>query len=470
MRKFLSYAVLVVLVALIPRTVGAQSSKPSILLGQDHKYGVHLRSNGEAIVTSKVVFTNRSDKEQKSLTLGISGSVYELYALQQILPSECRQYSSYSNDKQDQRTCIKSVEPDYRQQYYGYYGNEVDYRQSNYSNNGNDYVFTLPNPVGAGKSGSIIISFASKSYTQTKFGNTTFDFETLKANERIQDLSVSVSFDDDIYFDGKKSKVQYAPESSSGISSLADGANANSNESLQNYVGNIGNSGVIVKKASNLAPGDTYRVKGSYATSWLALNFAKIVWVSLGLLLLIGIIFFITNRRRKPKVNAKLADQVVKDDDTQVSLQAMNASYNSAKNNKNEQHYVKIFKFKVTLVFGSFLYALISILQSGIAAALIAFVLSIALHENNGYQVSTIESFIQILGVIAGVLTLLLGLFILPILLARRKGLRYLFITVAFEVMWILIILLVLSIFVSSNPEPRYNDYNYPSPMLDIIQ
>lgn len=465
MRKLVRLLPALVLVVFMLAGGVAHAADASLLLGQNHNYSVHFRSNGEAIVSARVVFHNRDADDLKKISLSIPGSVYEVYALQQILPKTCDKYT-YSYGYNGESTCAKESDPDYTDQYYGYYQNDdVVYKKIKPDQEGEKYTFSLPTPVAEDKSGALIISYASKSYTSKNFGKLKFDFQTFKADERIQKAKVAITFDDDIYYNGKKSSVQYAPEASSGINALADSA-ATSNKSLQSYVSNIGDSGVITKNSSNLAPGDTYHVTGTYATSWMGLYGMTLFWTVFGFAaLFVAGYFFSRWRARKgrgPKNDADHQDQSstpnepspqpVQHDQMVGRMQAFPTAYKEP---------MKVLKLTVTPMFGSFLYALFSVVLTGVAGVVILVVAAVSLHGNS-YDYTGPQEFGIGLAVAAGAIAALIGLFTLPIVIARKRGLRYLFTTLVFEVVWLLVAMAVIGIFTKApDTTPTYIDDTY---------
>ncbi len=460
MRKLIRLLPALVLAVFMLAGGTASAADASLLLGQNHNYSVHFRSNGEAIVSARVVVHNRNTDDLKKVSLSIPGSVYEVYALQQILPKTCDKYT-YSYGYSGESTCAKESDPDYTEQYYGYYqDNNVVYKKLKPVQEGEKYTFSLSEAIAEDKSGAIIVSYASKSYTHKRFGKMKFDFQTFKADERIQKAKVAVTFDDDVYYNGKRSSVQYAPEASSGISALADSAGS-SNKSLQSYVGSIGDSGAIIKNSNNLAPGDTYHVTGIYASSWLGLYGTTLFWTVFGFAALFVGIYLLTRWRASRHRGAKGGggDGV----GPTISAQPQQPSQSDHTENRMrafptaQKEPVKVMWLTVTPLFASFLYALFSVVLTGLVGLGIIVLSAIAL-RNTSYDYSGPQIFGIGLAVAAGVITAIVGLFTLPIVMARKRGLRYLFTTLVFEVVWLLVTMSVIGIF-TGTPNTSTPDY-----------
>ena len=72
--------------------------------------------------------------------------------------------------------------------------------------------------------------------------------------------------DTDLLLKGKRAQVDYGTHF---VSEKAAAPQALSSRDLDRVVGKIGSYGPLVKEAKNLAPNETFIVKGEYATNWL---------------------------------------------------------------------------------------------------------------------------------------------------------------------------------------------------------
>ena len=253
---------------------GGASAQTELLFGQNHFYTVIFRGNGEAIAYAKLAITNPDEKPLTDFSFEIPKvSPTEIVIYQMKFPRECVNY----NYGDSTRPCLKYRDPDYAQQYYyyGYSNGQAEYQKIQYTKSGNLYRFTLPTPVEPYASTAIIIAYAAKGYVKESAGLYTFNFETLKVPSRIQEIRVAVDVDSDLLLKGKRASVNY---NSLGISSeRAAAPQSISSRDLDKVVGSIGSYGPIVKEAKNLAPNESFIVKGEYATNWFRLYFGSIL-------------------------------------------------------------------------------------------------------------------------------------------------------------------------------------------------
>lgn len=263
---------------------GLASAQNELLFGQNHFYTVIFRGNGEAITYAKIAVTNSDEKPLTEFAFEMSKvSPTEIVMYQMKLPQECFRYN-YSDPA---RPCLEYRDPDYAQQYYyyGYSNGQAEYQKIQYTKSGNLYRFTLPTSVEPYKSTAIIVAYAAKGYVNESLGLYKFNFETLKVSSRIQEIRVVVDVDSDLLLKGKRSSVNYNT-TGLGMSELAAPKSISSRD-LDKVVGSIGSYGPLIKEAKNLAPNESFIVKGEYAASWFRLYLSSILLV----LLIVAAIF-----------------------------------------------------------------------------------------------------------------------------------------------------------------------------------
>lgn len=262
---------------------GGALAQTELFFGQNHFYTVIFRGNGEAIIYAKLAITNPDEKPLTEFSFEVpKASPTEIVMYQMKLPQECARY----NYNYPTSPCLEYRDPGYAQQYYyyGYSNGQAEYQKIQYTKSGNLYRFTLPTPVEPYKSTAIIVAYAAKGYVSESAGLYTFNFETLKVPSRIQEVRVAVDVDSDLLLKGKRATVNYG---SLGVArERAASPQSISSRDLDTVVGNIGSYGPIVKEAKNLAPNESFIVKGEYATNWFRLYLGSIV---LTLLIVVGI-------------------------------------------------------------------------------------------------------------------------------------------------------------------------------------
>lgn len=252
---------------------GIASAQNELLFGQNHFYTVIFRGNGEAITYAKIAITNPDEKRLTEFSFEMPKvSPTEIVMYQMKLPQECVR----QNYNDPARPCLEYRDPDYAQRYYyyGYSNGQAEYQKIQYTKSGNLYRLTLPTAIEPYKSAAIIVAYAAKGYVNESLGLYEFNFETLKVPSRIQEIRVAVDVDSDLLLKGKRSSVNYNT-SRLGVNELAAPQSVSSRD-LDKVVGSIGSYGPLVKEAKNLAPNESFIVKGEYATNWFRLYFSSI--------------------------------------------------------------------------------------------------------------------------------------------------------------------------------------------------
>jgi hypothetical protein len=269
---------------------GMASAQNELLFGQNHFYTVIFRGNGEAITYAKIAITNSEEKPLTEFSFEMPRvSPSEIVMYQMKLPQECVNY----NYNDPARPCLQYRDPDYAQQYYyyGYSNGKAEYQKIQYTKSGNLYRFTLPTPVEPYKSTAIIVAYAAKGYVNESLGLYKFNFETLKVPSRIQEIRVAVDVDSDLLLKGKRSSVNYNT-TGLGVSELSAPQSVSSRD-LDKIVGSIGSYGPLVKEAKNLAPNESFIVKGEYATNWFRLYFSSILLTILIIVAIFAGVYFL---------------------------------------------------------------------------------------------------------------------------------------------------------------------------------
>jgi len=262
-------------------------AQDELLFGQKHFYTVIFRGNGEAIVYGKLVLNNPNEEPLTDFSFEIPKvSPSELVLYQMKLPLECVRYDY----RLPGEPCLEWREPDYAQgyYYYSYRQGRAEYQKIQYTKSGNLYRFSLPTPVEPHKSTAIIVGYAAKGYVKESLGLFNFNFETIKVPSRIEEIRVVVDVDTDLFLKGKRAEVDYGvPKGELAL------PQAISSRSLDNLVGKIGSYGPLVKEAKNLAPNESFIVKGEYAKSWFRLYLSSILIVIVVLVLIFAGFYFL---------------------------------------------------------------------------------------------------------------------------------------------------------------------------------
>lgn len=264
----------------------------SHFLGQSHFYSYVFRGNGEAVVTAKVVLANTSESEAlKETTLRFPNIDPKDFVVYQILGTgQCIRYDTPGFDQGRggyyPPTCLEYGEPDY----YGYYG-EAKYQKAEFDFKGDTLTVKLPNEIKAQKSGAFFVYFRSFGIAQKKsFGSFSYKIETLKVDDQINQLTLGINTDSDLFLKGVKGQVDYRNvQTDIAALKMAPGASeALASQAIDRFIGSVG-YGTITKSASNLAPLESYSVTGAYSKTRFGL-YAKETMIGLGIFVLVIII------------------------------------------------------------------------------------------------------------------------------------------------------------------------------------
>lgn len=270
------------------------SSDEPGFLGQQHNYSVVFRGNGEAVVSAKFAFTNKTDSDMTEMELRVPGVEPKSFSVYQvILDKRCARYEQQTYDPLTRtyslQKCAQYQDPDY----YNYWG-EAKYQKADYDYELDTLTVKLPTAISANKSGAFFIYYRTFGYAKKNvFGAFDYDFETLKVADDVRALTVGISTDSDLVLSGVEGDVNYRTdvasfdkaESGLGVAPAASAA-------MDSYVGRIG-YGQLNKQASNLAPLEGYTVNGSYAKNRFQLYAKGIVIALVTVLVFVGVGVFL---------------------------------------------------------------------------------------------------------------------------------------------------------------------------------
>ena len=269
--------------------------------GENHWYSVVFRGNGEAVVTLRVALynTNEDGTPLSKVWLRLPEIIpSDISAYQIITQGYCIRYMDrqiyegpYNPDVYNPPRCIQYSEPDYFNYYSG-----GKYQKVKYEYSGDTLVINLPTAIQPEKSGSFFVYFRSMGIAKKNLlGAYKYTFESLKTENPINSLTVGISTDSDLHLKGVKGEVDYRFDTAPAMMKMEAGGAAVSNAMIDRAVSQVG-QGTLVKNASNLAPLESYKVKGTYADSRLKL-YSKELVSGLGIILItLAVILLIINK------------------------------------------------------------------------------------------------------------------------------------------------------------------------------
>ncbi len=317
MKKIIMFLVLLSCVSSLFQPIYAQTVEKMMIaplppnssfsiLGQNHKYTVLLRGNGEAIVTAQIVFSNQTTAKISSLTYRVPRITPDNLQVYQIIRDPvCRRYLDDLPKIQLSPAIDPSINPrcaEYEYPNFDYYWDGgTKYQKATTSIKGDEFTITLPKTINPNQTGSILITFRGVGYVKkTITGALKYTFETLKVNETIEDLQVGITTDSDLFLKGVKGSISYRfTDVTTGMETAKMSAAPVASQRLDEYIPSIG-SGEITKTAKSLQPLDSYTVRGSYADARWKLYINEIFWgVIIGILFLSLIWFLIRSIMKK---------------------------------------------------------------------------------------------------------------------------------------------------------------------------
>jgi hypothetical protein len=250
----------------------ASATSSNLFFGQKHSYSVFFRGNGEGIVLARVALKNLEENSLSKFDFEVlNASTAEMVAYQQVISPTCARYDYTKNQE-----CLQYTEADYFSDYGYAYGSTTKYNKLKINQAGSNFSVEFPDAIATNSSTALIIAYSSKSYVKESVGLYKYTFETLKVNQRVSSSSVAIDVDEDLYLKDRKSTVNYGTSDSFG-KALGSSASSVASPELDSVSRNIGNYGALIKDTKNLAPNETFTVKGEYSRNWWRLYLSSIL-------------------------------------------------------------------------------------------------------------------------------------------------------------------------------------------------
>ena len=269
---------------------------PDQLSGETHNYSLVLKGNGNSVVLGRINFTNTDSEELTNYEMEFPNSQIENLVVYQEIPRPvCVEYSPVLDRTTLPPACVRYQSPTYPDPY------NSDYKKLEAAVDGNKISVTFAQKVKEASLSGLVLSFNSTKTVEKEWGKYKFSFETPKVKNTIQDAQVSITTDNkSLYLQVDKESVNYEPNPELATASLAG------SDAISKVAPMIGNGGRAFKSASNLTPGETLQVKGSYSDNLFLMNLEKIglfMLIIFGLLLVIFLLI-------KINLSGKLASLV----------------------------------------------------------------------------------------------------------------------------------------------------------------
>jgi hypothetical protein len=438
MIKKISYMVMFLL--LLTSVIGSMDMMPSYPGGSNYVtninqyYSAFFDEEGEAYVALTFDLYNADDASIDVLNVEIPGrNLILLNVLQQTNDRSCMEWSNVCDEYSDvsqtcveydyngkcvryEKPCLKMKQeclrynPGYNRQY-----KQIDVDPVKLSNS-----YTLPinfiDTVDTQETSNFMLIYKVDGYSNEVLGAKSFEFETAKFPYMSNNVRVSINVQDGLYLKGTKSSVNYLPNTFDRLE--AKGMMAN--DEMMVMGNSIRYQSGLVKNAQYLDPLESFSVKGLFSSSWLRVNFGRILWI---IVLVLGVLALIAFGTKKLFKYVKST---------------------APKTTKSEKH-----KFIVPFMSGLFTVIALTVLW------VVSFFV-IALAQNMMYDFGQVFAFILLLVNVLLTLSLLIGV---PIYNGNKFGSITGFFTMLSILAWIFVFMIVIFIGIALLSSIRYRMY-----------
>lgn len=296
----------------------------SLLFGQNQSYSAIVRSDGAVVTYAKILLNNQTgeDLAKTKFTAPEGVKLDNLEAYQVLLPERCvteenpetvknQTTPDYNYSRTYIAPCSDVEEQVFGFSQYSYYYDEspLVYKQINTAQKDSTYEVILPEPIKSGKRGAYIVAYSTKDYTKNTLGMYELEFKTLKVDQAIENIRVSVDVSNDLYTKVGKSTIsndRMDLGDSITTSSVSEGLSMK-NSSLDRLQASIGRGGVFEKTGKSLVANETFIVKGSFADAAWKLY----IWWIIGGIISLGALIFLTIFLLKKADASQHIDKVV---------------------------------------------------------------------------------------------------------------------------------------------------------------
>lgn len=252
-----------------------------ILGGQNHEYKVIFRNDGRAIVFGKLFVPNTNNESLQTIEISLPQADAEQITAYQISVTQECVASTVVNEI---ATCTKYKDVSSRDI------TNASYKKITVNDSGKEtYALHLPTATPPGMTAVILFAYSSSEYTQEFLGRTTYTFATPTVHERIEKVSVTVQTDSDLFLKGGQTTVAYNSHLSTPSFEDSSALTADSVNAIMSK-----NSGKIIREsATNLFPGESYVVTGSYSEYWWRVSFGNggLILLSVAMVIISGMLW-----------------------------------------------------------------------------------------------------------------------------------------------------------------------------------
>ncbi len=412
--------------------ISSGSSDAAPLLGNEHNYSVTVKTSGMLVVNAKIVLSNNTDTARTNFSFsGLGEMKGNPTGYQQIKGKHCKRVD-YDNKK-----CLEYEDSDYSSYSYDEgYDESSMYQPLDLKIENGELSFGLRRALAPYKATAVVLSYYLSGQTNNGlFGQRKFTFNTLQDQDLVKTAIVSVSTDADLYTKAERSSITSSGSlGTSGIQALSPAISSKAFDSAVSKIGSYGEW--MTKTSKDIIPGETFKVSGTYATSWFSFYW-KTVFILLLILILIVVGIWWSIKKGRRQVLAK------------NNLPATNTGPGQVDNNISFHDAATFRNFLV-----SFLVAVCATLLFIGGIALFGYIM-----KSVGYDYDII---VGLSGVILGLI--LVGLVIgYPIYQGTRKGINMALVTIISYIVTIILAVVVSVIIISASSD---NNSSVPSPVF----
>jgi len=270
-------------IGLLPAVVSASS-----LSGTNHDYIVTFNDNNQATVAASLTQTNYTDQPITNVSLTIPGEkVTVSRAVMSYTTQEKERYCERYTSTISTDSCFEYRDRDVTKTHI-----EVLKPTAEKKDAGMTVDIPLTTAIAPTKEATVYLVYKVFGYTKDAgMGQSNFAFETPSFTSQIDTVSVAVYVDDILYLKGSgRGKTNYTPSVVEGIEGFADTVSMSPMAFSGEFDRAVQEPETLSKTKSNLNPGDTFTVSGSYATSWLRIYYLPVLISIFGVIIFIAII------------------------------------------------------------------------------------------------------------------------------------------------------------------------------------
>ena len=279
-------------------------------------YTVVFDNEGEAAVAAKFSIYNKDKSPATSVTLQIPGNIRIINALQEAksLTNQCVEYKSVCTAGTERvctqyfpdgtckiyetihNPCLRQEQQCVRhQQTYSY---PYTYHLVEFKQNGNLFTFDLPVETPQSETTNLLLYYKVNGYAKKSAGIWYANFETAQIPHDTDYVRVSLNAVSDLHLKGGQSSTDYLPNFAIAEAKMTT---AMESAELSDFSRRIESSQGYVKQTQALDPWESFHVEAEYSSSPFLLYKARILGVSLAVLVLILLATLGIKKIKKPK-------------------------------------------------------------------------------------------------------------------------------------------------------------------------